>query len=257
MTWIVLASLLFAAAIAVRGIAPRKVVLPKDAPLAERPKLRDPMQLLGAAAGLRATELDALIAPTHAAAFKELRTKLFALRDCPQFVEWANSADGQRFERLFNDLRAGSKEEAFAALALVFRLARACEWKPGLLAHTEHAEKLAAYLQDWLRAWGESGATDPLLSDAALSASLVYGRVMQTAWSAPIVGHNAAPYERALAFLNELVGAPPARRTAFGEALQARYPRAMNRLTSGDAALAGFAEECVVLFPDLDGACGR
>jgi hypothetical protein len=62
---------------------------------------------------------------------------------------------------------------------------------------------------------------------------------MHAAWKAPIVGSNAAPYERALAFLGELVGVPPARRTAFGEALQARYPRALTRLQGGEKRAGG------------------
>lgn len=251
------AALLIAAALVVRGIAPKRVVLPKDVPVAERPRLRDPMQLLGPAAHLRAKELDALVARAHAADFAAVRTRLFAMRGCPKLLDWANTAEGQRFERLLNDLRAGTSEDALAALVLVLRAARACEWKPGLLARTEHAEKLAGWLQDWLRTRGEDGAADPLLSEPALAAGIVYGAVMHAAWDAPVVGHKDAPYQRATAFLGELVGAPPGRRTSYGDALAARFPRAVTKLFARDAALAGFAEEARVLFPDLTGECGE
>lgn len=254
---LVLAAVLFAAALGVRGIAPQKVVLPRDVPVAERPKLRDPAQLVGPAAGLRAQELDALVSPQYAAEFRALRAKLFSLAGCPELLAWCQTADGQRLERLLNDLRAGTREDAFAGLALVFRLGRACEWKPGLLAKTANAEKLGALLQDWLRVWAEPGARDPLLADAALQASLAYGRVMSAAWKAPLIGENLAPYERARAFLGELAGVPPARRTAFGEALQARYPSAATKLVDGKTALAGFVEESVAQQPDFGGECGK
>jgi hypothetical protein len=114
------AVLLFVAALAVRGLAPKKVILPRDVPIDERPKLRDPLQLLGPAAGLRARELDELVSPAQRATFAELRTKLFALADCPELLAWCNSPEGQRLERLLNDLRAGTKEDAFAGLTLLF-----------------------------------------------------------------------------------------------------------------------------------------
>lgn len=251
------AGVLFAGALAVRGFAPRKVVLPKDVPLAERPGLRDPMQLLGPAARLRAQELDALVSPAHAATFTAVRRVLFSMNGCPALVDFANSADGQRFERLLNDLRAGSREDAFAALALVLRAARACEWKPGLFARTEHAERLGGWLADWLRSWAETGAKDPLLSEPALAAALVYGRVMHVAWTAPIVGHKQAPYDRAFALLEELAGTAPGRRTDFGAMLQQRYPRAMSQLLVRQDALAGCAEECAALYPEITGECAR
>jgi hypothetical protein len=213
------------------------------------------MQLLGPAASLRIRELDPLVGAAHAAEFKALATRLFATKDCPKLLDWANTADGQRFERLLNDLRAGSSEDALAALALILRAGRACEWKPGLLARTEHAEKLAGWLQDWLRTRCEEGARDPLLSEPVLAAAIVYGDAMHVAWDAPVVGHRDAPYQRAVAFLGEIVGPPPGKRTAFGDALAARFPRAVTKLFERDAALAGFAEEHRVLFPDLTGEC--
>lgn len=251
------ASVLFAGAFLVRGLAPNKVILPKDIPVAERPKLRDPMQLLSPAARLRAAELDPLVSPAHAATFTAVRKSLFSMSTCPELLDFANSADGQRFERLLEDLRTGTREDAFAALALLLRAARACEWKPGLRARTEHAEKLGSWLGDWLRSWAEPGANDPLLSEPALAAGLVYGKVMHVAWKAPIVGHKQAPYDKAQALLDELVGTTPGRRTAYGELLQLRYPRAMSQLFVRTDALAGCAEECAALYPELTGECAR
>lgn len=249
------AVLLFLAALGVRGIAPRKVVSPRDVPVAERPKIRDPLQLVGPAAKLRARELDAVVSPQHAAEFGALRAVLFGMSGCPELLAFCQTAEGQRLERLLNDLRSGTREDALAGLALVFRLGRACEWKPGLLGKTANAEKLGGLFQDWLRVWAEPAARDPLLSDVALHASLAYGRVMHTAWLAPLIGKNAAPYERARAFLGEIAGTPPARRTAFGELLQSRSPSALTKLLGGENALAGFVEECAAQIPDFNGEC--
>ncbi|MBI5362557.1 MAG: hypothetical protein HZA53_05210 [Planctomycetes bacterium] len=251
------ATALFAAALFARGLAPKKVVLPRDIPVAERPKLRDPMQLLSPAARLRAQELDPLVSPAQATTFTAVRKSLFAYATCPELLDFANSADGQRFEHLLEDLRNGTREDAFASLALILRAARACEWKPGLRAHTEHAEKLGTWLGDWLRTWAEPSAKDPLLSEPALAAGLVYGKIMHTAWKAPIVGHNQAPYDKALALLDELTGTPPSHRTAYGEMLQLRYPRALTQLLLRTDALSGCAEECATLYPDLTGECAR
>src|SRR5260221_431162 len=92
-------------------------------------------------------------------------------------------------------------------------------------------------------------------ADAALAAAIVYGRAMRAAWKAPLLSNNRAPYERASAFLVELTGAGSSRRTEFGEALHARYPRAVERLLASSDALSGFEEEAVAAFPDLVGGC--
>jgi hypothetical protein len=248
------AALLLVAAVTVRGIAPARMTLPKDAP-EERPRIAEPMQLLARGAKLRAPELDALIEAPHKAAFTSTRHTLFRLQDCPPLVDWIDGPDGQAFERTMTDLRSGTREEAFASLAMIFQLARATQWRPGMLAHSQHAERLGALLQEWLRVWGERAARDPLLSEPALAATLVYGHVMRTAWRAPIVGYNAAPYDRSAAFLMELTGIPSGHDTALGAALQARYARAAARLHADKDVLSGLEEECSVLFPDLTGEC--
>ena len=251
------ALLLLAAAVAVRGIAPTRMTLPKDVAGADRPKIAEPMQLLARGGRLRAPELDALVEPAHKNEFKASRQTIFRLEDCPPLVEWIDDPDGQAFERTTSDLRAGTRDEAFASLALLFQLARATQWRPGMLARSQHAERLGGLLQEWLRVWGERAARDPLLSEPALAATLLYGRVMRTAWRAPIVGYNAAPYDRSNAFLAELTGIPAGRATPLGEALQARYARAAARLHSDKDVLSGLEEECSVLFPDLTGECSQ
>jgi hypothetical protein len=250
------AILLLVAAVAVRGIAPARSVLPKDAK-EDRPKIAEPMQLLAHGAHLRAPELDTLVETARKNAFKTSRQTLFRLGGCPALVEWMDGVDGQSFERLISELRSGTREEAFASLALLFELARATQWRPGVLARSQHAERLGGLLQDWLRVWGEKGARDPLLSEPALAATLLYGHVMRTAWRAPLVGYNAAPYDRSAAFLAELTGIQSGRHTALGEALQTRYARAAARLHADKDVLSGLEEECAVLFPDLTGECTR
>ncbi len=251
------AIVLLATAVAVRGIEPARMALPKDVVEADRPKIAEPMQLLASGAKLRAPELDVLVAPAHKNEFKASRQTIFRLDGCPPLVEWIDGPDGQSFERTLSDLRGGTRDEAFACLALIFELARATQWRPGMLARSQHAERLGGMLQEWLRVWAERGARDPLLAEPALAATLVYGHVMRTAWRAPIVGYNAAPYDRSSAFLAELTGIPAGHETALGDALQARYARAAARLHSDKDMLSGLEEECSVLFPDLTGECSQ
>ena len=182
------------------------------------------------------------------------RGSVFALVDCPATMDWLDGAEGQRCERCIGALRTGTREDAFAALVLVFQLARASEWKPGLRGHTEHAERLGALLEGWLRNWSGRGAKDSLLVEPALSAGLLYGRVMRVAWRAPVLGYNKAPYERAQALLLEIAG-ESAHRSEFGQALAARHPAAARGLASDFDMLLGLEEECAALYPKLVGDC--
>ncbi len=249
-----LACVLFVAAIAVRGIPAQRVRLPEDSPV-EKPRIAEPMQLLSRGAALRVAELDPLVRAELRPSFVAARGIVFAMDDCPDLVEWMQSAEGQRAERLLTDLRAGSPEEALAALTLVFRIARSTDWEPGLTAHAEHAERLGALLQDWLRVWGERAAIDPLLVEPVLGAMMLYGRAMREAWRAPVLGYNEAPYSRAHAFLLQATGLATYKRTALGEALQARFARVASRLSADVDALMGLEEECAAFFPDLTGDC--
>jgi hypothetical protein len=253
-TLIAVAVVLSIAAVAVRGIAAERVPLPKDV-VEETPRIAEPMQLLARGAKLRAAELDAWIAPARRPRFQAARETLFHLADCPKLLEWIDGVEGQRIERLLAELRNGTREEALGALALLLQLARATEWQPGLLARSEHAERLGGLFQDWLRVWGERGARDPTLSDPVLAASLVYARAMRSAWNAPVVGHNEPPYARARTFLGELSGIPLGKRTAFGEALQSRYAHAAAKLLADGDFLFVWEQEAGVLFPDVTGEC--
>lgn len=251
-----LAALLLCAAVGVRALAPAPVVEPQDAPIGER-RIDAPMQLLGANAELRVGEVDALVSEPLRTRFSAERRLVFGLRGCPELHLWLDGADGQRIARFLGELRAGSREDAFAALVLVMRIARATEWKPGMLGADPNAERLGTLLEDWLRAWGERGAKDPLLAEPALAATLVYGRAMRVAWDAPVVGTNKGPYLRACSFLVELLGLERGANSGLGERVQARHPHATMRLRGEDDRLRGLDEEALALFPDLRGDCSR
>ena len=248
-----LAGVLFAFALIVRGAKPAPQVRPEDAP-AEEVRIAQPLQLLARGAALRVTELDRWISKEQLAEWKAVRGSTFGIADCPSTMDWLDGAEGQRLERCVASLRGGSREDALAALVLVFELARATEWKPGMLGRTQHAERLGALLEGWLRGWSARSARDGLLVEPALSATLLYGRVMRLAWRAPVFGYNEAPYERARVLLVEIAG-EGSHRSEFGQALQARHPSAASGLSSEADMLEGLEEECAVLYPKLVGDC--
>lgn len=246
--------LLLAAGVAVRGIEGELPPAPEDE--ATGPSaLVEPLQFLSRSSSLRMRELGARIDPARATEWAALWRRPYELSDCPKLEDWISGPDGQRLERLLAELRRGSSDEALAALALTLQVARATEWDPGLLARTQHAERLGGLLQDWLRVWGPRAVDDGQLLEPALAALLVYGRVMRTAYQAPAIGRADAPYERARAFLDELTGARSARRTPLGERLAVRHPRAWTTLAEKNDFLEGAAEEARALFPELDGEC--
>ncbi|MBK7642448.1 MAG: hypothetical protein IPJ19_05280 [Planctomycetes bacterium] len=250
---IVLASALFLFALVVRGAKPAPMLRPEDQPT-EEPRIEQPMQLLARGAALRVGELDRWITKEQLPEWKAVRGSVFSLAGCPETLDWIETAEGQRFERCVASLRSGTRDEAFAALVLVFQLARSTEWKPGMLGHTQHAERVGALLEGWLRAWSGRAAQDPLLVEPSLAALLLYGRVMRVAWRAPVVGYNAAPYERARALISEVVG-ESAGRTEFGQAFSTRHPTAARSLASSLDILEGFEDECATLYPKLSGDC--
>ena len=249
---------LFVAAIGVRGIPPAASVAPEDV-IEEGPRIVEPMQFLGAGAKLRAGELDTWISPDRRIRFKALRELIFHLQDCPDLVEWIDSRDGQGLERMIAELRTGKREEAFASLALVYQVARATEWKPGILTRTPQAqaERLGGLLQEWLRVWGERSAKDALLAEPAVATTLLYAYVMRIAENAPVIGSSTASRERAKSFLAELLGTNSGRRTALGELVQARHSDAMGRFVGSDDPLSGLAFDARTLFPDMNGTCGQ
>lgn len=252
---IVLASALFVFALLVRGAKPAPLVRPEDQP-AEGPRIEEPLQFLARGAALRVGELDRFVSKERLAEWKAVRGSVFSLAGCPETIEWLQGAEGQRFERCFAQLRSGTREDGFAALVILFQVARATEWKPGMLGRTPHAERIGAMLESWLRSWSARSARDALLAGPALSATLVYGRVMRSAWNAPVVGHNESPRERARALLDEITG-QNTQRTEFGKLLAERHPGALAAFASEKDPLAGFEEECAVLYPGLVGDCGE
>jgi len=248
--------LLLVGAVLVRGYDTRGLPRAPEDRDPESRTIAEPLQLLSRGSALRIEELTPLIAPERRDAWDSAHLLPFRLAGCPKLLDWIDSSQGQRFERLLGELRRGSSEEALAALALIFQLARSTEWDPGLLARTQHSERLGGLLQEWLRVRAEDSAKDPLLHEPALAGALLYGRVMRTAYDAPAIGRMEAPYERAKAFLWELTRAHAAPRTQFGESLLASHPRAMANLLDLDDFLRGFDEEARLLFPELDGECG-
>lgn len=249
------AGVLAIAAVVVRGVRAAPVALPEDV-VEETPRIAEPMQLLQRGAKLRAPELDGWVRAELRPRFRAARSRLFALEGCPPLPDWLGTADGQELERLVAELRQGTREEALAALALLFELARATEWAPGLLSRDPApAERLGALFQDWLRVWGERAATDPTLSEPALAAALVYARAMRTAWNAPAFGHHEPAADRARSFLATLTGTASGRRNAFGEAFHARHGRAAASLADARDALLAWEREAAILFPDVTGDC--
>lgn len=249
---------LFVTAIAVRGIAPSASVAPEDK-VEEGPRIVEPMQFLGAGARLRAGELDLWVATERRPRFKALRELLFHLEDCPDLVEWIDSMDGQRLERMIGELRGGTREEAFASLTLIYQLARSTEWKPGLMTRTPEAqsERLGALLQDWLRTWGERAAKDSLLAEPAEATVLLYAHVLRTAENSPVIGTRSASRERGKAFLAEILGAGQSRRSALGELVQSRHGQAMGIFLGSEDPLGGLAADARTYFPDMNGTCGE
>lgn len=246
---------LLALSVWVRGIELAAPPPPEDLP-ADEPRIEEPMQLVAGGARHRRDELAAFVSAELQAAWRESAAVVFSLEGCPWLRPWLESPEGQRCEQLLERLRAGTRDDALAGLALLFELARSARWQPSW-GHAEHAERLGGLLQEWLRAWAERSADDPVLHQPAMAAALLYGQVMRAAWNAPAFGYNRSSLERGRAFLVELVGADGAERTRFGRALQARHPRVCAAFDDDEpvAVLRAFSEECRLLFPALDGEC--
>jgi hypothetical protein len=249
-----LAAALLAVAVAVRGIRGDPPIAPVDRPR-EPSAIAEPMQLLRAGSELRVSELSERISPEVRREWSSLFRMPYALDDCPPLGEWLVGLTGQRFERLLGDLRRGSREDALGALALTFQLARATEWKPGFLGDARHAERLAPFFEDWLRAWGERAADDATLGEPALAALCVWSRVARSVVEAPVIGSDDAAQARASAFLRTLVGDGRGRRTRLAAALEARFPAAAAALADTGDPWRGLAREAERAFPEIDGEC--
>lgn len=243
------------AALGIRGVTgvPKQLPNQREVPQV----LSSPLQLLSSAAELRLGELAPRLGAQYRSAWIDTCRIPFRIQACPGLIEWIPTADGQKVERLIGDLRHGGPEEAFASLVLVFQVAHGTHWHPGLLGKSANAERMGLFLQEWLADWAPEAADDPLLFEPAMAALLLYSRVMRTAYDAPALGFDEAPFERAKQFLEQLTGAREPRRTAFGEALTSYSPTAFKDFLEREDFLRGFEKEALVKFPELDGKCDR
>ena len=251
----VAAVLVMVVAVGMRGVRGRARKAPNMRK--EVPELVEPLQFLSEAADLRLGELAPLLDIKYRDDWIDAYRIPFLVQECPDLSEWIPTTEGQQIERLIGELRRAGPHEAFASLVLVFQMARATEWDPGLLGRTQNAERMGALVQDWLRVWAERGAEDPLLYEPAVAATLLYAIVMRTAYNAPALGYADAPYDRARQFLEELTGAREPRLTALGEALSTQMPSAFQEFLERDDFLRGLEREALVRFPRMNGECGE
>ena len=256
-TWtalsVALATGLLLIAVGVRALEGAPVTRP-DVDPEVAPVIEEAAQFLSPGARLRLSEIDAVVAKDLAAKWQAASSAVFTLEGCPKLLDWMHSEAGLNFELTLRELRSSGEVEALASLTLIFQLARVAEWDPGFLARSEHAEKLADLLEPWLLAWGERGAEDSLLFEPVLRATLFYGKVMHTAYAAPLVGKNDSAVSRAQQSLNRLVGLPGSR-TNLGRVLQQHHPRAVEILETDEDCCNGLKDDCETAFPDLDGEC--
>ena len=247
--------LVMVAAVMMRGVQGRARKAPN---LREQPpELVAPLQLLSEAADMRLGELAPLLDIKYRDDWIDAYRIPFLVQGCPDLDDWIPTTEGQQVERLIGELRRAGPEEAFASLVLVFQVARATEWEPGLLGRTQNAERMGQYVQDWLTAWAERGAEDPLLFEPTIAATLLYARIMRTAYDAPAIGHNAGPYNHAKQFLERLTGARQPLLTAYGEALSTQLPVAFQEFLERDDFLRGFEREAKVRYAKIDGECDQ
>ncbi|MCA8979602.1 MAG: hypothetical protein H6831_11230 [Planctomycetes bacterium] len=244
---------LLVAALGVRALQPQRVYGPSESEAALR--LPEPLQFLLGGASLRVAELDEHVAESRRERWVKMRETVIDLDGCPRLGAWLDTAVGLEFEQLNAELVRGSSEEALAALTLLVALARRTEWDSGFLGGGEDAGRLGGLVAEWLIARSDGSLEDALLYEPALSAVVIYGRAMRTAYQAPTFGRDDAAYARARSTLERLVGITEQKRTNFGAAVQARYGRATSLLEGDGDFLLGFDQEARVSFKDLDGEC--
>jgi len=248
------AAALFVAAILLRGLEAPVRVAPEQRE--ERPTIASPMQLLGVSGSRRSAELAALLPEALRGPWQRVQTGLAAQQACPKTIEWLATPRGQELERTLAELGRGDAPQGLAAAMLLVDLARRTQWEPGMFLGAEHSERIGDLMQAWLARFAEKSADDVTLHEPALAVFLLYGRVMREAYDAPTFGRSQAPFERARSFVRGLCGTVAKSQTDFGRALQTRHPRAYLGLLEDDF-LAGCDEEARLLFPDIDGDCGK
>lgn len=248
-----LALALLAAALFVRSVPGGPPLDPSDR-ARDREALREPMQLLGRGAATRVAELDERVSPELRAEWTRLRQVVFALPRCPRTGDWLDTVDGLAFERLFSELRRGSRDDALAAQVLLVEIARRTKWAPGLLARTSDAERLGALLQEWMRTWGSRSASDAQLSEPALTGLLLQARLERATYLRAI-GRDRERYERALETFRRLLEDAQGQPTELARALDARHPGLAADFAARKDGLEQFDTVAGRFFPGLNGEC--
>jgi hypothetical protein len=244
---------LFGASVAVRAIDGGPLLSAADRDR-ERGAVQEPMQLLGRSASARVAELDLRINKDLRPEWLRLRKAIFQLPRCPRTGEWLDSSDGLAFERLFNELRRGNRDEALAGLVLLTELARRTEWEPGLLARVQDAERLSNLQGEWLRTWSARAAQDAQLSDPALATLLLHARVERATYVRTI-RRDRDRQERATEAFRRLLEDTQGQPSVFARALDVRHPGLVTGMRERKDALEALDTAAGQLFPGLNGEC--
>lgn len=244
---------LLAAALFVRSIAGGPPLDPSDRDR-DRDALREPMQLLGRGAATRVAELDERVSPELRAEWTRLRQVVFALARCPRTGDWLDTVDGLAFERLFSELRRGSRDDALGAQALLVEVARRTAWSPGLLARTTDAERLVALQGEWMRTWGSRAAGDAELAEPVLAGLLLQARLERATYLRAI-GRDRERYERAVETFRRLLEDAQGQPTELARALDARHPGLATALAERKDGLEPLDTVAGRFFPGLNGEC--
>jgi len=250
---VLVATALLAAAFFVRSIPGGPPLDPSDR-TRDRDALREPMQLLGRGAVTRVAELDERVSPELRAEWTRLRQAVFAVSRCPRTGDWLDTVDGLAFERLFSELRRGSRDDALAAQVLLVEIARRTKWAPGLLARTSDAERLGALLQEWMRTWGSRAASDAQLSEPALAGLLLQARLERATYLRAI-GRDRERYDRAVETFRRLLEDAQGQPTELARALDARHPGLGTDLAARKDGLEPLDIVAGRFFPGLNGEC--
>lgn len=244
---------LLATALFVRSIAGGPPLDPSDRGR-DRDALREPMQLLGRGAATRVAELDERVSPELRAEWQRLRQVVFALGRCPRTGDWLDTVDGLAFERLFSELRRGSRDDALAAEVLLVELARRTGWSAGLLARTTDVERLVALQAEWTRTWGSRAARDAQLSEPVLAGLLLQARLERATYLRAI-GRDRERYDRAVENFRRLLEDAQGQPTELARALDARHPGLAAGMAERKDALESLDTVAGRFFPGLNGDC--
>jgi hypothetical protein len=252
--WIAVGVVLMSTAVFVRGLGDGDGS--RASPEATAPSIPEPMQLLSRSGRARIDARWLWIEPEHRDAWERSYRRPFDIVDCPRFAEWIATRAGADTALLIGELTRGQAEEAVTALALVFELARSTSWRVGVLDSGADATELATMLENWLRLWAATSARDPLLAEPTRAAFCLWGRVASAAVDAPFFGQDDSVASHARTFADSLMRARGGAPTDFGRAFAEQFPRAAASVLGADDFLVGLSEDCLRLFPEMNGGCG-